>query len=208
MSEVTRALAQIEAIHDHLARGQIYRGWRPVPVAASGVVGLAAAAWQPAVLPAPDATAFATYWLSAAGVAMAIGCAEIVWHYAWRAQTGDRRQTRLVLGQFLPALVAGLVMTVALLGRPAALVGLLPGIWALLFGVGIFAASPSLPRGSRGVALYYWTIGVGLLAAVGGPLVPSAWTVGGTFGLGQLLAAAVLAVGRERTRHVTTTREF
>ncbi|MEZ5319774.1 MAG: hypothetical protein R2752_20400 [Vicinamibacterales bacterium] len=205
MSEVTRALEQIEAIHDHLARGHIYRGWRPVPVAASGLVGLGAAAWQPAVQSAPDANAFAMFWLVAAAVAMAIGCAEIVWHYAWRARAVDRRQTRFVLGQFLPALVAGLVASFALLSQPAPLVGLLPGLWALLFGVGIFAASPCLPRGSRGVALFYWTAGVGLLVAATGTRVPSPWSVGLTFGLGQLLAAAVLAVGRERTRHVTTT---
>ena len=43
MPDVTRALAQIEAIHDQLAKGEIYRGWRSLPVAASGIVGLAAA---------------------------------------------------------------------------------------------------------------------------------------------------------------------
>ena len=43
MSNLPRALAQIEAIHDQLARAEIYRGWRSVPVALSGVFGLAAA---------------------------------------------------------------------------------------------------------------------------------------------------------------------
>jgi len=44
VSDVTRALEEIAEIHAHLAAREVYRGWRAMPVAASGLVGLAAAA--------------------------------------------------------------------------------------------------------------------------------------------------------------------
>ena len=46
--DVPRALAQIEAIHEQLAKGEIYRGYRSLPVAASGLIGIGAAWLQPA----------------------------------------------------------------------------------------------------------------------------------------------------------------
>src|SRR5262245_48946523 len=106
MTNLPRALAQIEAIHDQLARAEIYRGWRSVPVAASGLFGLAAAAWQASSARPLEPIAFTTYWLVVGVVALAIGCSEIVWHYGTKATSTDRHRSRRVLGQFLPALVA------------------------------------------------------------------------------------------------------
>ena len=68
-----------------------------------------------------------------------------------------------MVGQFLPALVAGAMVTGALVRLSPALAALLPGLWALFFGVGIFAARPYVPRASGWVALYYWTAGLLLL---------------------------------------------
>lgn len=209
MRDVARALEQIDAIHEHLARSDVYRGWRPVPVAATGLIGLAAAAWQAAAARPVEPWSFAGFWLAVALVALAIGCSEIVWHYT-RAAPADRRHTRSVLGQFLPALVAGAIVTAAMLKLSPALIVLLPGLWALLFGVGVFAASPYLPRGSRLVALYYWTVGLGLLWTAGGIDALSPWAVGVTFGVGQLFGAVVIARSQqtrsEESGHVQTHR--
>src|SRR5215467_7789583 len=49
MTEFSRALEQIAEIHEHLAKTEVYRGWRSLPVASSALVGLAAAAWQSAM---------------------------------------------------------------------------------------------------------------------------------------------------------------
>lgn len=198
MTDVTRALAQIEAIHDQLAKGEVYRGWRSVPVATSGVIGILAALWQSSAARPLDPTRFTIYWLTIAGVALSIGCVEVVWHYLTHANSTDRRRSRLVIGQFLPALVAGAIATGALLRLSPALASIFPGLWALLFGVGIFAARPYMPRASGYVALYYWFAGLLLLSRAGGLETLSPWAVGGTFGIGQTLAAAVLYFSLER----------
>ena len=205
MSDVTRALEQIAEIHGQLAKGEVYRGWRSVTAAASGVIGIGAA-WYQATWPTPiEPVAFAAFWLAIGVAAIAAGCSEIVVHYGWRATATERRRTRQVFGQFLPALVAGAVLTLAVVRVNPALVPLLPGIWALFFGVGIFSARPYLPRSSGFVAAFYCTAGAVLLwtCREGGALSP--WTVGGTFGAGQWLGAAVLYWNLERGGNGFTT---
>jgi hypothetical protein len=195
VTDVSRALEQIAEIHEQLAKGEIYRGWRSLPVACSGLVGLAAAAWQSATIGAIDPWNFTMFWVEVGALALLVGCCEIGWHYLVRANETERRRSRQVIGQFLPALVAGALVTGAFIRLSPALMALLPGLWAVFFGVGIFAARPYIPRASGWVALYYWTCGLLLLW-----LTPSLspWMVGGTFGVGQLLAAAVLYWNLER----------
>jgi len=198
MSDVSRALEQIEAIHQQLAKGEVYRGWRSAPVAVSGVVGLAAAAWQ-AQAPRPiDPWSFAAYWVVVGVIALVAGCCEIAWHYVVRATETERRRSRQVIGQFMPALVAGAIATGALMRFSPALATLLPGLWSLLFGVGIFAARPYVPRASGWVGLYYWVAGLALLWSSHNIDTLSPWAVGGTFGIGQLLGAVVLYWNLER----------
>lgn len=196
MSDVFRALEQIEAIHEHLAKGEVYRGWRSIPVAASGVVGLVAAGLQGG--PPHHPWAFVTYWLGVAVVAVGVGCSEIAWHYVRHADETERRRTRLVLGQLLPSLIAGAIATLAVMRLEPPQVAILPGLWAMLLGVGIFAARPYLPPACIWTALYYWTVGLLLLWGAGGADGVAPWAVGLTFGVGQLLAAFTLYWTLER----------
>ena len=83
-------------------------------------------------------------------------------------------------------------------GFSPALATLLPGLWSLLFGVGIFAARPYVPRASGWVGLYYWVAGLALLWSSHNIDTLSPWAVGGTFGIGQLLGAVVLYWNLER----------
>ena len=164
----------------------------------SGLVGLVAAAWQSASAQFVEPVAFTLYWLAVGVLALTVGCGEIVWHYVVHASHTERRRSRCVVSQFLPSLVAGLVITVALVRVDAALAGVLPGLWAILFGVGVFAARPYLPTASALVACYYWAAGILLVWRADSLASLSPWTVGGTFGLGQLVAAVVLYVSLER----------
>jgi hypothetical protein len=191
------ALDQISEIHKHLARSEVYRGYRPLPVALSGVLGLVAAWLQAPALGANDPVGFVIYWSAIAAAAAAIGSSEIVFNYTFREAAHERRKTRLVVAQFVPSVFAAALVTLTLVRLSAALVPLLPGLWAALFGVAIFAARPYLPRATGWVALFYLAAGAGLLWQAA-RVPPSAWTVGGTFGVGQLLAGLVLLRNLER----------
>jgi hypothetical protein len=127
------------------------------------------------------------------------GTSEILYNYVVHDDRATRRQTQRVVGQFLPSMVAGIVITWSFTHLGAALVPLLPGLWALCFGIGIFASRPYLPRASGWVALFYYAAGMALLWTARGQEPLRAWWVGGTFGIGQLMAALVLYWNLERT---------
>ena len=187
---VSEAMDQISQIHEHLAKGEVYRGFRPIPVALSAVVGIVAAALQPRIVPAGDAFAFVRYWVVAACLGAAAGSCEVAWNYVARDDCFARRRTRQVAGQFLPSLLAGVAATIALSQR-ADLVPLLPGLWAILFGLGIFAARPYAPKVGNWVGLFYVCAGTWLLVTTAGESALSGWRVGTIFGIGQ----AAIAVG-------------
>ena len=72
--DVPRALAQIAEIHSTLAKADVYRGYRSVPIAASGLVGFGAAWLQPRALATGDPVEFVVYWAIVAFVAGADHC--------------------------------------------------------------------------------------------------------------------------------------
>src|SRR5262249_19004449 len=154
--EFTEALDQISEIHEHMAKGEVYGGFRSLPVALSGVCGLMAAAVQPLVVAPGDPSGGVAFWAMAGGVAGVVGGSELLFNYLFRDDPFAKRRTRRVVGQFVPCLAAGVAVTVGLTRAAGeALIGLLPGLWAILFGLGIFSARPYLPRALGWVALSY-----------------------------------------------------
>jgi len=195
---VTDALGQIARIHDHLARGEPYRGFHPLAVAGSGAVGLVSALIQPWVIAANDPAGFVRFWLIVAAVGGAVGVGTAVDAYVRREDEFARRRTRRVAGQFAPCVVAGLAATVALAEASGDFARCLPGLWTLLFGLGVFAARPYLPHAIGWVGLFYLAAGAILLAAVPADLAWAGRAVGLTFAAGQSATAAVLRRNRER----------
>ena len=201
--DVPRALAQIAEIHSTLAKADVYRGYRSVPIAASGLVGFGAAWVQPSALSTADPVGFVVYWAIVAFVAGAVGASEILYNYVVNDDAIGRRRTRQVTGQFLPSVLAGVIVTISMLHLSTSLVPLLPGLWAICFGLGTFASRPFLPKASTLVACYYYLAGIALIWTAEAPHAMSGWHVGVTFGIGQLIAAGVLYWQIERT---TSTR--
>jgi hypothetical protein len=201
MMEFTEALSQIAEIHDHLVKGEVFRGFRSAPIALSGACGLLAAALQGQVVSASDPLGAVVYWAGAALVAGAVGASELAFNYVFREDPFARRRTRRVVGQFLPCLAAGTAVTIGLLRIGEALVGLLPGLWSILFALGIFAARPYLPRAIGWVALFYLVAGFRWLCLAQENDGFSPWAVGGTFAAGQWAAALVLYWNLERRDH-------
>jgi hypothetical protein len=196
--DFSRALDQIAAIHQQMAKGEIYRGYRSLPVAASGLIGFVAGWMQAPALGAADPVGFVIYWSTIAVCAALVGASEIIYNYVVHDDGAQRRRTRQVVGQFLPSVLAGAIVTASFVHLSGALVPLLPGLWAICFGLGAFASRPYLPRATGWVALFYYVVGIALLWSARGPEPLRGWWVGSTFGTGQLLAAAVLYWNLER----------
>jgi len=189
--EIQKALHQISEIHGHLAKSHVYRGYRAVPVALSGVLALVAAAAQTRLVGNGSAEhhfVFVLYWMAVGLISSATAAGGIVYSYLREESQLARRRTRATVGQLLPCLVAGGGVAV-LLARPGSdTIAFIPGLWAVLFSLGIFASRPYLPRITGWVALYYLAAGALLLAMAGEPTTLSGWGTSFTVGFGRTAA--------------------
>jgi hypothetical protein len=198
--ELREALTQITEIRLQLARTEVFRGYRAMPVAFSGVVALLAGLIQAATIadPMTQVGAYLSLWIGAAVISgLAAGLEMMV-----RARNASSRLTReltwLALEQFCPSLVAGALLTVVLVRAVPESLWMLPGLWQIFYSLGIFASCRLLPRPTFWVAVFYLGTGLVVLAWPHGESVLSPWAMGLPFGAGQLLAAAVLYLTLER----------
>jgi hypothetical protein len=95
--------------------------------------------------------------------------------------------------QFLPAIVAGLLLTVVLWRSAPQSLWMLPGLWQLIFSLGVFSSCRVLPPQMFAVGVWYLVAGLVCLTLGSGAFAP--WAMGVPFGVGQLLVAAVLQFG-------------
>lgn len=195
MSEIQRALADIGNIRLQLAAGTTFRGFGPTVIAVTGLLSIAAAAAQSAeILPHQDPIGFLGVWVAVAAVSAVLIGVEM------RART--RRQhsglaDAMLLGaveHFLPIGAAGAVIAAILMHLAHDTVWLLPGLWQMLIGLGLFAAVRFLPRTITIAAAWYFVAGAAVIAFSSDARTLSPWTMGLPFGIGQLLLAAILRV--------------
>lgn len=194
--KLSEALDRINEIHGHMARGEVYLGYRPLPVALSGVLGLLAAVMQARFVPPEQPRIFVYYWLSVAGVSAALAASVVLVHF-FNQSWFERRQTMHVWGQFLPCLAGGGLMGVGVACAMPESIGLLPGLWAMVFGLGIFSSRPFLPKAVGWVALYYLLAGAWMVSNPADATQP-AWLLAWTFFVGQCAGAVILYLNLER----------
>lgn len=187
---VRQALDQIEQIHEHLTRSEVYRGFRVPAVALVGILAFVAALGQP-MIAGTAAADFISYWVAVAGACALIGTATAVHLYSVREDAFERRRTRRVLIQFAPCIAVGAVVTIAV-ARVPDMAAFLPGIWASIFGLGIISTRPHLPVGIGSVGVAYIAAGAAILITATPGEAPSGWQVGVVFGVGHMLTAVVL----------------
>jgi hypothetical protein len=198
---LTDALAQIDDIRRHLSRTVVFRGARAGTCLATAVIAVMAAVVQQVFVPDPlrDLDHYLLIWGLAAAGGILLATVEIAFR-SWRNDDGaQRRLTLEFVEQFAPCLVAGALLTWAIFYAPKFPVQLLPGLWMILFAMGVFSVRRVLPRQVTIVGMFYLLCG---LAAVAGPESRDAalhpWAMGAAFGLGQSLLAGILYWTLER----------
>jgi hypothetical protein len=200
--ELEKALDQISEIHDHLARSEVYRGYRSLPIAVSGGIALAAAWIQTTLLPAEEVVSFLQYWLVIGAICGSLSSSEMLYLYLFREDSYRRQKTRRVFAQFVPCIGAGVVTTFCLMRLGTEASWLLPGLWNVFFSLGIFSCRPYLPRAIGWVGLFHLLAGAFLLWHANAGESVSPWGMGASFGTGLLLAALVHYWNIERKENV------
>ena len=201
VTELQEALEQISEIRLRMARSEVFTGYRALPAAISGLLATAAGFVQPLVAPSParDPMPYLVLWIGAALLSALIGVVLL----RLRPKPADstrlgRQTTWLAVEQFLPAMLAGGLLTMALARYAPATLWLLPGLWQILFSLGLFASCRVLPRGMVGVAVWFLVTGFLCFRFAAGENAFSPWAMALPFGVGQLMAAGVLYWSLER----------
>jgi hypothetical protein len=184
-----------------MARTEVFRGYRAMPVALSGLLALTTALFQSVWLtePTEHPKRYLALWIGAAVISALAAGTEMVMRSKQSASSWTRQITWLAVEQFIPCLIAGGLLTVVLYQEAPESLWMLPGLWQILFSLGIFASCRLLPRTTFIVAVFYLVSGLATLTLAKGEAALSPWAMGLPFGVGQLLAAFVLYQTLERS---------
>jgi len=195
MKDLQQALSEIHSIRTQVARGTEFHGYGPASIATSGILALAVAAAQTQWM-AKSAKADLAIWLGVwAGTAVVsvflTGLETFV--RARRVHLGFAKEmVQSAVAQFLPAVMVGFLLAVVMMRVAPQECWMLPGLWELIFSLGVFASCRFLPRQMFAVGVWYLAAGLFCLVAGSATRSLSPWTMGIPFGVGQLLVAAVL----------------
>lgn len=196
------ALDQIAEIRLRIAGSLTFRGYRAGTTALTAGYAMAGASLQAMLLPLDNRFGMDVYIAIWALVALvSVSTVGTGWWIRRSTSAGplDASLTLAAIEAMVPSLVAGALLTYAIgsFGRGIEVMALLPGLWTILFSLGLFASRRLLPPAVFLAAGYYLLAGVVLLTL--DPRVAlSHWTMGGVFAVGQLLSAAILYWTLER----------
>jgi hypothetical protein len=194
MGDLEKALAEITMIRSQIARGTEFRGLGTATLAATGAIALLAAAAQALWLKEPTrhAAAYLTLWLGVAAASITLIGVETMTRTA-RVHSGLAQEMILTaVEQFLPAAAAGALLTAVLFQVAPEVLWTLPGLWQIIFSLGIFASRRSLPPAIALAGVWYLATGLGCLALASGAQAFSPWAMGLPFGIGQALIAVIV----------------
>jgi hypothetical protein len=206
--ELREAMAQIAEIRRQMAAGSVFRGYRAATTAFSGGVAVVVAAAQAVLIgdPAHEVKGFILLWVAAAAVSLVVVAMEMAVRVRRSASGVQKQLTMLAVEQFMPSIVAGGLLTYAVYAFAREAAWMLPGLWMVVYSLGVFASSRLLPRAVFGVAGYYLVAGVMTfvmsaprMESMGGSAWAfSPWLMGAVFGGGQATTAAILYWKLER----------
>ena len=192
--DINRALAEISAMRSQMARSSKFRGYGPATIAVTGLIGLFVGTIQARLLshPSSQIDSYLALWIFTAAVAVATISLEATIRtfriHRWLAK-------EMILGaamHFVPPIAAGVLLTAVLLHSSPQSAWMLPGLWQIMFSLGVFSSSRLLPRPIVAVGTWYLACGLLILATGSPDFALSGPAMGVPFGVGQLLVAAIL----------------
>jgi hypothetical protein len=143
--------------------------------------------------PVNHISAYLSIWVSTAVLSAALTGVQM-YTRTRRIHSGlSDEMIRMAVEQFLPAVGAGVLVTIVLVRFVPAVVWMLPGLWQVIFSLGIFSSCRFLPCPM--IAAGAWYLFTGLICiALGDSRALAPWTMGLAYGAGQLLVAGILFI--------------
>ncbi len=202
MTELHKALGDISSIRRQVAESTQFHGYGPATLAATGLLAVAAAGLQAVWVPDParQAGAYLGLWITTALLCAALTGVQMYTRTRQIHSGLSDEMLRMAVEQFLPALGAGVLLTFAVVRFVPEVAWMLPGLWQVIFSLGIFSSCRFLPRPMMVAAGWYLVAGM-VAIALGEGRAMTPWTMGAGFGVGQVLVAGILLLTAREDRH-------
>ncbi|HEX8757570.1 MAG TPA: hypothetical protein VF745_14630 [Steroidobacteraceae bacterium] len=199
MPDLREALSEIRSIRGHVARSMEFRGYGPITLASTGLLAIILASIQKlwAIDLEHEPARFLTMWIGAAAVSLTFIGIETVARARRIHSLMAMQMLHAAVEQFLPAIVAGILLTAVVARAAPQSLWMLPGLWQMLFSLGVFASRSFLPHGTFWIGVWYLATGMACLA-IGPDVAASPWEMGIPFGIGHVMVAGVLQFGYRR----------
>jgi hypothetical protein len=193
MDDLNKALGEISSIRQQVARSTQFHGYGPATLAATSAIAVMAAGLQALWVPDPANHIFAYLgvWIPAAIVSAAvIGFQMVTRTHRMHSGMADE-MIRTAVEQFLPSAGAGVLLTTVIAVSVPSAQWMLPGLWQIIFSLGVFSSGRFLPQRMPVAGAWYLLAGLtGIM--LDGNRALSPWTMGIAYGGGQLLVAGIL----------------
>lgn len=201
MNQLNKALGDIDNIRMQVARSTDFRGYGPATLGATGVLALLAATVQWSVLPGAGnrLPEYLAIWISTAVVSAALIGAEMHARTRRIHRGMADAMIRMAVEQFLPSVAAGALVTFVLMRYAHADAWMLPGMWQVIYSLGVFSSCRFLPKPMIAAGAWYLLTGL-LCISLGDARAFSPWAMGVPYGVGQMLVAAVLLYDAREAR--------
>ena len=193
MDDLHKALGDISSIRRQVAHTTQFRGYGPATLAATGFFAAAAAVAQSLWIPSPSThiSRYLALWIGTAVLSATLIGAHTVTR-AHRIHSGMADEMiHMAVEQFLPSVGAGALMTLILVRSVPDAAWMLPGLWQIVFSLGVFSSCRFLPRPMIFAGAWYLLTGLTCLALADNRAL-SPWSMGAPYAIGQLLVAGIL----------------
>jgi hypothetical protein len=193
MNDLYQALGEIDHIRRQVANSTRFRGYGPATLASTGGFAILAAAGQQLWVsnPGRHLSTYLALWIATAILSAALTGVQMHTRARRIHSALSNEMIGMAVEQFVPSTVAGLLLTIVLVGSVPGATWMLPGLWQIMFSLGIFSSCRFLPKPMLAAGVWYLATGL-LCIALGGSAAFSPYAMGIPFGGGQLLIAAIL----------------
>lgn len=193
MTDLDKALGDIRALRRHVAGTSEFRGYGPwtlwTTAAFALLAGVAQALWVPH--PARHPLQYFAVWSATAALSVGLVALQALTraHRMHSAMAGE--MIRMAAEQFVPAFSAGILLTLVFLWKRPEISWLLPALWQIVYGLGIFASCRFLPKPMRAAGVWYVLMGI-LTICLGEYRALKPSVMGASFAIGQSIIGLVL----------------
>ncbi len=201
------ALSDIAEIRASLDRNQTYRGFRSMAIGVSAIFVLIGGLVQMHSDLHRFPSRYLDIWLCVAVGSLVVTAIEMIVRGRVSNDLAVWKMHGKVASALLPSFLVGALVTAALVIETKQVVvleqnnlWLLPGLWAMVYSLGLFSVCNLLHRATRFAALYFLIAGCTYLLINWTVRNVEAWHMIAIFGVGQLMLAFILYWKVERRR--------